>query len=39
MDLSFLNENFEIRQIWYAGVDGAICKVDMVAKEVGVIQK
>lgn len=38
-DLGFLRENFEIKEIDYAGVDGAICKVLMIAKNEGIIDK
>ena len=38
-DLSFLKELFDIKSVDYAGVDGAICKVFMIAKNEGVIDK
>lgn len=38
-DLSFLKENFRIKEILYAGVDGAICKVLAEAINPGVIEK
>lgn len=36
-DLSFLRECFDIKRVDYAGVDGAICKVNMIAKCPGII--
>lgn len=38
-DLGFLRKNFEIKSTEYAGVDGAICKVLLIAKNEGVIEK
>lgn len=35
IDLTFLKENFEIKSISYAGVDGAICKAEVVCKNEG----
>lgn len=37
--MSFLKANFEFSQALYAGVDGAICKLELIAKNVGVIPK
>lgn len=38
-DLSFLRANFDFTQALYAGVDNAICKLELVAKNIGVIPK
>lgn len=39
LDLSFLKPNFDIKSALYAGVDGAICKVELIAKRPGTIHK
>jgi hypothetical protein len=38
-DLRFLKDFFEIKEVNYAGVDGAICKAIMTAKTEGIIDK
>jgi hypothetical protein len=38
-DLSYLKQNFDIKMIEYAGVDGAICKATMIAKHPGIVDK
>jgi hypothetical protein len=38
-NLEFLKDYFNIKKIEYAGVDGTICKVNMIAKHEGTIHK
>lgn len=38
-DLNYLKELFDIKKVEYAGVDGAICKVLMIARTEGIIDK
>ena len=35
IDLNYFKEYFELKHVLYAGVDGAICKVEMIAKKEG----
>jgi hypothetical protein len=39
IDLIYLRDNFEIKEILYAGVDGAICKAVLLCKTEGIVPK
>ena len=36
-DLSFVKDNFIVKEVMYAGVDGAICKANLTATRPGLI--
>ena len=38
-DLKFLKDHFEVKEIHYGGIDGAICKAVVIAKKEGVVDR
>jgi len=39
LDLSFTKDNFAIKELLYAGVDGTICRARLIAKAPGTINR
>lgn len=37
--MKFLKDNFEVKEVLYGGIDGAICKAVVIAKKEGVLDR